>query len=445
MQCKNPIKVKSKNPYGLKYCFIPCGHCEECRKAKKNEWTIRLNGEIEEYHTKMGYKIGFLTLTYNDQHLPHIPKTYLKNPNDKIPCFSYQDIKKFTDTIRTYLWRERKLTDGFRYFITSEYGEKYHRPHYHGIIIYHPSITALDMYQICTDAWCGTTELIKNNKKRKTKRQNLGIIAPFETFVPRDNYACGAYVAKYVCKDIEFTNYTSDKIKQLTKKQRNHLRHFQPFHKQSLGFGACLIKNKSEKELLNMINDGVQFTGNPKMLELPVYLKNKILFDTQKLYNLNTHKFETIKKYTKFFHDNKDAIYEKKLKTNEKIIEQFKQKEFWDTHKIIDDNQTNNAKTWCSEIIDTIGTTNIAGFYTLYYGVEYEQCKYFANPADGLFARYNPCADLEHLATIDRDYYIKMNNIISMLIGYRHLVETTTRNERQQLIDEIKAFWNNHK
>ena len=443
MSCKNYIKIKSKSEYGIKWSFIPCGKCEECRKARKNEWTVRLKAEIEEYHTNLHYKVGFLTLTYNDQHLPHIPKTFLENPKDKIPCFNYMDIKKFTDTIRTYLWRERNLSDGFRYFITSEYGEKYHRPHYHGIIIYHPSITAAEMYQICEDAWTGSTKIIPNNKKRHTKRPNMGIIAPFNTFVPRDNYACGAYVAKYVCKDLEFDNACTGKIKKLSKKQRNHLRHFQPFHKQSRAFGACLIKNKTNNELLNMLNEGISFTGNPKKLELPVYIKNKILFDTYKLYNLKTHKFETIKKYTKFFFDNKDAIYEKKLKANEKIIQQFTTNEYWQA-KQSDPETRKNAQIWCSEIVNLIGIENLAGFYTLYYGLEYKSCKYHANPADGLFARYNPCADLENLATLDKEYWNQMTTAISMIIGYSHLNQTCTRTKQQEMLDDLKAFWNNN-
>lgn len=444
MSCKNYIKIKSKSQYGLKWAYIPCGKCEECRKTLKNEWTTRLKAEIEEYHTKLNYKVGFLTLTYNDQHLPHIPKTFLKNENEKIPCFSYKDIKKFTDTIRTYLWRDRGLNDGFRYFITSEYGEKYHRPHYHGIIIYHPSITALDMYKICTDAWSGSTEIIPNNTKRKTKRQNLGILAPFETFVPRDNYACGAYVAKYVCKDIEFTNYTSDKIKKLTKKQRNHLRHFQPFHKQSRAFGACLIKNKTDDELLKMLNEGIAFTGNPKMVELPVYIKNKILFDTYKMYNLKTHKFETTKKYTKFFHDNKNEIFNKKYETNRKIIAQYGTKEYWDSFNIKNSDKI-EFQTSCKAMIDYYTVDELAYFYTLYYGLNYENCYEYENPADGLFARYNPIADYSENWHIDWDYYEEYKNAIGYLLSSLHLDQKVQRNEEQEKIDKIKAFWHNYK
>lgn len=55
--CKNLIKVKSKNPYNIKYSYIPCGKCEECRKAVKTQWTTRLKAEIEYYHTNLNFNV----------------------------------------------------------------------------------------------------------------------------------------------------------------------------------------------------------------------------------------------------------------------------------------------------------------------------------------------------------------------------------------------------
>ena len=444
--CLNYINIKkSKNPYNIKSAFIPCGWCEECRQHQKNEWTTRLKAEIEEYHTNMGYNVGFLTMTYQDKCLPHIPKSYFKEGEyEKIPCFSYKDIKNFTDRIRGHLWRQYNMKDGFRYFITSEYGEKTHRPHYHGIILFNNKIDHKTMWEICQDAWSGTTHQIKNNKKRNTRRTFLGQIGDLNKFIPKDNYKCGAYVAKYVCKDIEFHKVTSNKFNHLNKKKRNELRHFQPFHKQSLGFGACIIKGKTNEQLLQMYNEGIQFTGNPKMIELPVYIKNKILFTTQKLYNLNTHKFETIKKYTKFFYKNKKAIYDKKINAAKTILKQFSTKEYWQIHKI--QGQFNDrAYNSCNCILNNCDINELARFYTLYFGVKYENCKWMDKPEDILFARYNPAADLSRLDTIPYDYYEYYTNCIGWLLDSTKLTDSTERNESQELYDQIKAFFNNYK
>ena len=442
--CTNLIKIKSKNPYQKLLSWVPCGKCSECRRANKSQWSTRLNAEIEHYHTNLKYNVGFFTLTYNDRHLPYIPKSFFKDNYEKIPCFSYKDIKKFTDTIRTYLWRTYNITDGFRYFITSEYGEKYHRPHYHGIILFNNKINHKTMYEILEDAWCGTTNHIPNNKK--SKRKNLGIIAPYETFVPKDNYACGAYVAKYVCKDLEFTNTTKNKFEHLTKKMRNHLRHFQPFHKQSMAFGACILKNKNDNDIIKMYNEGISFTGNPKNVELPVYIKNKILFTTHKLYNLNTHKFETTKKYTKFFYDHKEEIYNKKLNQNTEYLKSFMDPNYWKINEIKNsDYWANEAANTCTQIINDLDIDQLAGFYTLYHGLDYKKCKYFKNPVDGIFARYNPCADLENLENIPYEYYYWMNNGINLIMGLKHLTQSVERKKIDEKIDEIRSFWNSYK
>lgn len=68
---ENPKYAKSnENRKGIKDCRlrwiqIPCGHCEECRRAKANEWRVRLMEEI-----KLNPKnIIFATLTFSEESL----------------------------------------------------------------------------------------------------------------------------------------------------------------------------------------------------------------------------------------------------------------------------------------------------------------------------------------------------------------------------------------
>ena len=50
---ENPKYAKSNEnskgikDYRLRWIQIPCGHCEECRRAKANEWRVRLMEEIK--------------------------------------------------------------------------------------------------------------------------------------------------------------------------------------------------------------------------------------------------------------------------------------------------------------------------------------------------------------------------------------------------------------
>ena len=111
------------------YTRVQCGKCIGCRKAKAREWALRCTHEAtlhEESH--------FLTLTYDDKHLPG------GYPGTLCPA----DIKYFLKDYRNHLDRNE---DGqkIRYFACGEYGENKDlrttdmlgRPHYHLLIFGH--------------------------------------------------------------------------------------------------------------------------------------------------------------------------------------------------------------------------------------------------------------------------------------------------------------------
>lgn len=96
-----------------KVVYIPCGHCVACRLSKAREWATRCYHEYQTNPTA-----AFLTLTYNDEHLPA----------DK--CVSVR-------THQLFMKRLRKALPGhkIRFFMCAEYGKKGTlRPHYHYII-----------------------------------------------------------------------------------------------------------------------------------------------------------------------------------------------------------------------------------------------------------------------------------------------------------------------
>lgn len=98
MSCNNP--VMSKN--GL----VPCGQCLGCRLDYAKHWAIRLMAEAH------GQDCSFVTLTYDEEHLPRPPSLQKK------------DLQKFFK-------RLRRSGVKFRYFASGEYGDKKKRPHYH--------------------------------------------------------------------------------------------------------------------------------------------------------------------------------------------------------------------------------------------------------------------------------------------------------------------------
>jgi len=124
MQCPTPLRIHPKRPIvptkdWVPYFYVPCGKCPVCLQNKANEWAFRLKQEL--FVSKTSY---FITLTYDDEHLP-------RDDNGN-PCFSKTHLQKMLKLLRYY---NKKTTDAkIKYFINSEYGSKYCRPHYHCII-----------------------------------------------------------------------------------------------------------------------------------------------------------------------------------------------------------------------------------------------------------------------------------------------------------------------
>lgn len=132
MDCENPMLAKK---IGDKYRFIgavngssavnrkylydttgnfivlPCGQCMACRLNKSRDWATRCVLEA-----KMHKENCFITLTYDDDHLP---SDYGLHKEDL-----------------TNFWKRLRFNTGckFRYYAAGEYGDLYSRPHYHACI-----------------------------------------------------------------------------------------------------------------------------------------------------------------------------------------------------------------------------------------------------------------------------------------------------------------------
>lgn len=94
---------------------IPCGQCIGCRLEKSRQWAVRCVFESQMYDENC-----FLTLTYDDEHLP-------------------SDGSLQPDDLQKFLKRLRKVVDlkedkKIRFFACGEYGEKFQRPHFHVIV-----------------------------------------------------------------------------------------------------------------------------------------------------------------------------------------------------------------------------------------------------------------------------------------------------------------------
>lgn len=224
LSCENPQRVYNK--FMNEYIWVSCGKCNSCMNARAYRWTDML--ERERLNSR--YTL-FITLTYDDLHLPAlglgyypgfeishrnfldreidlvpnnscdnicIPyKQFLKDyPLQKedldlffglfrqfngIPYASSDDIQKFNKRLNKYFHDNvTQKFKNFRYFVVSEYGSTTLRPHFHGIYF--------------TDS----REVAQCFRKAVSLSWNKGIIDC--QFV--ENSAC-SYVSQYINKSAD--------------------------------------------------------------------------------------------------------------------------------------------------------------------------------------------------------------------------------------------------
>lgn len=322
---------------------VPCGECQECQNQKQQEYLTRLAYEYE-YCKAIGGYVLFETLTYNEENVPRL---------HGLMCFNKEHYTSFANKLRTYLVRHYEkqfyknlIVDGnnadtyfypylysteyeeietdidsedemwmmtikvknqptkpeycpigkIKIFFVSEYGGEYGRPHYHMIIFVEYKISPVAMCYYIRKAWIyGFVDARKPEEKICNSMKSI------------------AYVAKYVCKDIEWTRIL---INQKNSKFRKYLeikwrqiygeeldeRLFKtmpckvvkkilkeidmdsacPFIKVSrhLGeYGLTKINNEALKQNSCVIMDSKRGTA---VVPIPMYLRRKKMYDYDK-------------------------------------------------------------------------------------------------------------------------------------------------------------------
>lgn len=139
---KYPVRIikteyeNEKAPFeGENYIPIPCGKCIGCRLDYSRTWADRCMCEASYYKDNI-----FLTLTYDDNHLPKCRK------GSNIHSLVKKDLQKFMKDLRSHLTYEYNKTHDkseidydppkVRFYACGEYGDpsKSFRPHYHLIL-----------------------------------------------------------------------------------------------------------------------------------------------------------------------------------------------------------------------------------------------------------------------------------------------------------------------
>lgn len=276
--CFNPITITIKEPNatgGIRRVAVPCGKCMACLKDYQNSWSIRIQEEFKHY----GYGY-FFTLTYNNDSVPTVVDTDSGLLYHSVFKPHVQDwIKRF----RTRLLRQNGKAKEIKYFVTSEYGPRTLRPHYHGVIFGVDDIE----FRLLLNDWTG----------------RYG----YATYKLIPAHLCGGasrYVAKYCSKGFFKNPYEEQKIVRPT------------FHLVSKGFGLSYVDRMkdyhlAEGDVLNkrldryysLVGDRSRVYVGQFGYKMPRYYRNKIYGEKTRL----SHKVAD------YLHSQSDALRDSAL------------------------------------------------------------------------------------------------------------------------------------
>lgn len=218
--------------------IVPCNRCIGCRLDYAREWSNRMLLEYADNPNAI-----FVTLTYNNEHLPLSDLGY--------PSTSVRDCQLFFKRLRKH-FKGRKI----RYFLGAEYGPRTFRPHYHAVIF---GLTLLDFSDL---------KFWKNNKKGDPMYCSSLFESIWQngicTLEDCTKDAC-SYTARYMLKKLKgFARLDYD------------LKHIEPefsLCSRRPGIGLNYLKNHPELSMNVSVFDGKETSTVP----LPKKLLDKVL------------------------------------------------------------------------------------------------------------------------------------------------------------------------
>lgn len=224
----NEDNKRNGNP--KRWQTIPCKKCYACRLNYSAEWATRITCECK--NSEHNY---FITLTYDDNHLPIANNIIL---GDKIwentGAISWfegtlweEHWEKFKKDLRNHLQNHKHHT-GMQYYMCGEYGENTHRPHYHAILMNCP----LDVNQFYDFH-------IDERYKMHWKTPELEKLWPNGMIdVAEVEWSSAAYVARYCMKKLHTKNikeYCEEgKLPEFTRMSRKIGRKYYEEHKNEI-------------------------------------------------------------------------------------------------------------------------------------------------------------------------------------------------------------------
>lgn len=477
-----PINIQSVNSNGIARALVPCKSLEE-RKNYQNAWFFRLAAEMQNCVDK-GWKIGFITLTYDDEHLPYLPSSVFAEgqPFEPIQCFDKSHLRTLIKGLRKWFYDTYKITS-CKYLFASELGEHTQRSHYHGLISWptyteeensetgelvrkRVHVSASDVHAAIKKFWSIPHKVLdEKTHLMRVEYEPLGFVFPRDPRGGRDSHgylhkpfeleanpvAAARYAAKYVCKDFVWLN--SLKGKKLLTKSKG-FRDRQCFHIQSRSLGICALEGATDEDKLKMIRDGVWLAGHDKPIDIPIYIRNKILFNPYYIVDEQGNRLVR-RTCTKFFIDHYEEIFKKKVDTMEKLFVKMMDVNWWrnsikNPHQFdwqkkndpLNINFANNAFMHYMEFLDDYSFTprQLASKYLSRFGLSAD-CVCNVDDSFQWLSRYIEDNILAGLPRSDGDSHIEWNRRLERILSATRFFSDLDEQNEIEFNNKIQDYW----
>lgn len=173
-----PRRLLNKAPEWM--VEVPCGQCMDCRLEKSRTWAVRIMHEAQ-----MHERNSFLTLTYDEEHLP------------EDGSLKVEDFQDFMKRLRHWHRKDQVLRgvakedlEVLRFYHCGEYGDENGRPHYHACLFGEDFWSTRKFYKMSK-----TERLYQAAPLSSAWGNGLAVIGDL-------SFESAAYVARYVCKKV---------------------------------------------------------------------------------------------------------------------------------------------------------------------------------------------------------------------------------------------------
>lgn len=174
---KRSVVFKWREGFTDRPINVPCGQCIGCRLEYSRQWAIRCMHEAEMHEDNC-----FITLTYDDDHLP------------KNGSLTKNHFTKFIKRLR------KAIPNKIRYFHCGEYGDENFRPHHHALIFGY-DFPDKYFWNLRNNNRMYRSDMLEKLWSDPKTKENYGF-----SLIGSVTFESAAYVARYVVKKMKGKN-----------------------------------------------------------------------------------------------------------------------------------------------------------------------------------------------------------------------------------------------